>query len=298
MRARTAVMLPMSLLLGFVAIQAGRFWLDRQVAQRVKAYEAIQPQAAETKAQTTIVVTTTQVVAGSELTASNLREVPWYQATLPKGTFASVHDLVGSGKRYATVTLDAEDVVLQGRITGPGIRPNLASSLAPEMKALSVRIDEIVGVAGFVLPGDRVDVLLTRVLDRGNAVNDLVLQNVKVLAVDQIVDDRASKPALAKTATLEVDTRQAQKLMVAQASGSLTLMLRPAGVARLESEQHMTLAELLAGGSPPPATNPSDPAPVVTPRTNALVGVTRGTARQEYTVPASATLVAATLGTH
>ena len=298
MRARTAVMLPLSLLLGFVAIQAGRFWLDRQVAERVRALETTLPQHADAKALTTIVVAASQIPSGTELTTSNLREVAWFQASLPKGTFASVRDLLSAGKRYATVTLDADDILMQGRITGPGIRPNLASALAPEMKALSVRVDDIVGVSGFVLPGDRVDVLLTRVIDRGNAVNDVVLQNIKVLAVDQIVDERATKPALAKTATLEVDTRQAQKLMVAQASGSLTLMLRPAGVARLENEQRMTLAEMLAGGTPPVAAGPVELPQTVAPRTSALVGVTRGTARQEYTVPASTTLVAASIGTH
>lgn len=290
-------MLPLSLLLGFVAVQAGRFWIDRQVAERVKTFEAAQPQGTQAAARSTIVVASTQIPAGAELTAANLREVPWYEANLPKGTYASVHDLVSAGKRYAGAALDADEIVLQARISGPGLRPNLASALPPDMKAISVRVDEIVGVAGFVLPGDRVDVMLTRVLDRGNAVNDLVLQNIKVLAVDQASDERATKPVLARTVTLEVETREAQKLMVAQASGSITLLLRPAGVARLESEQHMTLAELLAAGSPPTAAA-AEPTQAPPPRANVLVGVTRGTARQEYTVPATATLVTATLGTH
>ena len=297
MRARTAILLPLILLLGFVAIQAVRFWLDRQVAERVRLLEAQGERHEEAPApKTTIVVAASSLAAGAELTAANLREIPWIQSSVPKGAFPKLQDLLGSGKRFATSAMDADEIVLLTKITGPGIRPNLASSLDPGMKAVSVRVDDIMGVAGFVLPGDRVDVLLTRVIEHGNATNDLILQNIKVLAIDQLNDERLTKPAIAKSVTLEVDTRQAQKLMVAQASGLMTLVLRPAGVADMSGDQRMTLTELLSGNDPRPVVVAESPIPPPPRRSNSLVGVTRGLTRQEYSVPVSPARLAAALG--
>ena len=95
---------------------------------------------------------------------------------------------------------------------------------------------------GFVLPGDRVDIALTRQNDKGEkgndkngATTDVVLQNVKVLAIDQTADERADKPSIARAVTLEVDTPAAQKLALASTIGSLSLMLRRAGEASAES---------------------------------------------------------------
>ena len=76
------------------------------------------------------------------------------------------------------------------------------------MKAVTIRVNDVEGVGGFVLPGDHVDVVLTRQIDKGSATTEVVLQNARVLAVDQIADERAAKAAVAKSVTLEVDTRR------------------------------------------------------------------------------------------
>ena len=73
------------------------------------------------------------------------------------------------------------------------------------LKAVTVRVNDVDGVGGFVLPGDHVDVVLTRQVDKANASTEVVLQNVRVLAIDQIADERADKPAVVKAVTLEVD---------------------------------------------------------------------------------------------
>ena len=99
------------------------------------------------------------------------------------------------------------------------------------MKAVTIRVNDVEGVGGFVLPGDHVDVVLTRQVDKSTATTDVVLQNARVLAIDQIADERADKPAVAKAVTLEVDTIGAQKLSLAASVGSLSLMLRKAGEA-------------------------------------------------------------------
>ena len=109
------------------------------------------------------------------------------------------------------------------------------------LKAVTVRVNDVDGVGGFVLPGDRVDVVLTRQVDKTNASTEVVLQNARVLAIDQIADERTDKPAVVKAVTLEVDVIGAQKLSLAASVGSLSLMLRKAGEANNEYTRRITL---------------------------------------------------------
>ena len=96
------------------------------------------------------------------------------------------------------------------------------------MKAVTIRVNDVEGVGGFVLPGDHVDIVLTRQIEKGMP-HQVVLQNTRVLAVDQTADERADKATVAKSVTLEVDTVDAQKLWLASSVGSLSLLLRKAG---------------------------------------------------------------------
>ena len=113
------------------------------------------------------------------------------------------------------------------------------------MKAVTIRVNDVDGVAGFVLPGDRVDVLMTRQLEKTSAMNDVVLQNARVLAIDQVADDRTDKPSVAKAVTLEVDIIGAQRLSLASQVGSLSLALRKAGETDPMNTRLVTLADLL-----------------------------------------------------
>ena len=108
------------------------------------------------------------------------------------------------------------------------------------MKASTMRVNDVDGVGGFVLPGDHVDVALTRQVDKTNASTEVVLQNVRVLAIDQVADERADKPSVVKAVTLEVDVVGAQKLSLAASVGSLSLMLRKAGEAnsQIHAQDH------------------------------------------------------------
>ena len=116
------------------------------------------------------------------------------------------------------------------------------------MRAVTIRVNDVDGVAGFVLPGDRVDVALTRQADKNNT-NDVVLQNVKVLAIDQVADERTDKPSIARAVTLEVNATDAQKLALAATVGTLSLMLRRAGEAKAADTRRVTLGDLANGGS-------------------------------------------------
>src|SRR5262249_15759629 len=115
------------------------------------------------------------------------------------------------------------------KITGPDQRATLSALVKPGMKAVTIRVNDVEGVGGFVLPGDHVDIVLTRQVEKGNPTRQVVLQNTRVLAVDQTADERAAKATVAKSVTLEVDTVDAQKLWLASSVGSLSLLLRKAG---------------------------------------------------------------------
>ena len=155
--------------------------------------------------------------------------MPWPADALPAGAFAKIHDVMAGGRRVVLAAIEANEPVLALKITGPGQRATLSALVKPGMKAVTIRVNDVEGVGGFVLPGDHVDVVLTRQIDKGSATTQVVLQNTRVLAVDQIADERAHKAAVAKSVTLEVDTVDAQKLWLASSVGSLSLLLRKAG---------------------------------------------------------------------
>jgi pilus assembly protein CpaB len=163
--------------------------------------------------------------------------------------------------------------VLAAKITGPGQRATLSAMLSDGMKAVTIRVNDVEGVAGFVLPGDRVDIVLTRSGEKNNAVNDVVIQDVRVLAVDQLADQRADKPSVVKAVTIEVDPTEGQKVALAATVGTLSLLLRKAGDAASADTRRVTTRDLM--------TAPAQESHFVT------ISVTRPSKgeRIEYTVP-------------
>jgi pilus assembly protein CpaB len=214
---------------------------------RLRSLEA-QKRPVETQ---TIVVASKPLRFGTELSSAALRELPWPQDALPAGAFTSIADLLNSnGRRVVLTPIEANEPILATKITGPGQRATLSAALNDGMKAITIRVNDVEGVAGFVLPGDRVDVALTRQKDsngQNRSSTDVVLQNVRVLAIDQTADERNEKPAVAKAVTLEVDTPSAQKLALAASVGTLSLMLRKAGEATAEQTRVVTLSDLGRG---------------------------------------------------
>jgi len=268
-RSSTIVMIGLAALFGLLAVFITQFWLSSQ-AERMKAQEA---KVQQTPTQT-IVVAQKPLRFGMQLQKDYLREIAWPQADLPKGAFAKIDAVLSAGKRVVLAPIEINEPVLAVKITGPGQRATLSALVAPGMKAVTIRVNDIGGVGGFVLPGDRVDVVMTRQLDKGAASTEVVLQNVRVLAIDQLADTRTDKPSIAKAVTLEVDTRDAQKVWLAASVGNLSLLLRKAGEVAEEKPHRVTLSDLF--GDMLPGHKSSDGAKVV---------VTRGAQRQEYNVP-------------
>src|SRR5262249_9224199 len=137
----------------------------------------------------TIVVASKPLRFGMEVTQAQLKEIGWPDAALPAGSFAKIADVL-TGKRIALSAIEPNEPVLSNKITSPGQRAPLSAMLRDGLKAVTIRVNDVDGVGGFVLPGDRVEVSLTRQIDKTNATSEVVLQNVRVLAVDQIADER------------------------------------------------------------------------------------------------------------
>ncbi len=259
-------MIGFAVVFGVLAVFIAQVWLNNQADRRARSMEANQ----KPVAMKTIVVAAKPLRFGTELNAGMLREVPWPTESMPSGAFAKINDVLGEGRRIVLTPIEPNEPVLALKITGPGQRATLSSLVKPGMKAVTIRVNDVEGVGGFVLPGDRVDVVLTRQIDKGDASTEIVLQNTRVLAVDQTADDRAAKAAVAKSVTLEVNTVEAQKLWLASSVGSLSLLLRKAGETAEAKTRKITLKDLAGVGNGGPTTT---------------VVVHRATAKQSYTVP-------------
>ena len=277
MRTSTIVMIAFAVLFGLLAVFVAQSWLNSAAEQRMRSLEANK----KPVNTSTIVVASKPLRFGNELTAGHLSEVEWPGKSLPAGAFAKVADVLKGGKRVALTAIEPNEPVLGTKITGPGQRATLSAMLRDGLKAATVRVNDIDGVGGFVLPGDHVDVSLTRQIDKGNATTEIVLQNVRVLAIDQIADERADKPAVVKAVTLEVDGVGSQKLSLAASVGSLTLMLRKAGEATSQYTRKITLSDL--GTPSTPTAAPKGPIGITT------VSVRRAATREEYSVPVEGT---------
>jgi pilus assembly protein CpaB len=274
-RKSTIVMVAFAVVFGLLAVFIAQAWLNSQAERRMRSLEA-QKKPVTTN---TIVVAAQRLPFGIELTREHLREVPWPAEAQPQGSFATVSEILSAGKRVVLAPVEANEPVLAVKITGPGQRATLSAIVGEGMKAVSVRVNDVEGVGGFVLPGDRVDVVLTRQLEKGNATTEVVLQNARVLAVDQSADDRTSKAAVAKAVTLEVDTVGAQKIWLAASVGSLSLLLRKAGEVSAEPTRRVTLDDL----SKPDRIMPQKS------ESTTSVSVQRGSQRQSYEVPVEGT---------
>src|SRR5207253_7203395 len=181
----------------------------------------------------TVVVAANSLAFGSVLSRENVTEISWPEGAVPEGAFATKDQLFKDGRRVALTPMQRTELILKTRITGPGQRATLSSLLDEGKRAVTVRVDDVRGVAGFVLPGDRVDVVLIRSAPGPSGttenISDVMLQHVKVLAIDQLANEQKETPTIAKAVTLEVDTDQAQKILLATNVGKLSLILRQAG---------------------------------------------------------------------
>lgn len=199
----------------------------------------------------TVVVARTPLFFGATITPQQVREVPWPADSLPAGAFRTISEVASSeAPRVALRAIEANEPLLRSKVSDKGGRLSMSGLVAKDKYAATVRVNDVAGVGGFVLPGDRVDVLLTRSVGEGESqtsIADVLLQNVRVVGVDQDANEAKDKPSVVKTVTLEVSQPQAQKLALAQQVGVLSLALRNLGNQTPQRPTTIRLADLRDG---------------------------------------------------
>ena len=223
MRRQTLIALGVAVVLGLLAVYLANVFLS---ANEQRAQEAV---AGTTK----IAVAAVPLDYGADITPDKVKFVDYPAASLPVGSFSNFTQLAPAGKRRVVLRpMALNEPILASKLAGEGLGASIAYLLPDGMRAAAVRINDVSGVAGFIQPSDSVDVLVTRQVGEGmgqRQATDVLLQNVRVIAIDQNAQGADGKPVLAKTATLEVTPTDAQKLALAQQVGSLSLVLRKPG---------------------------------------------------------------------
>jgi len=171
----------------------------------------------------TIVVATTDIPPGVPITANQLTTAQWPMEILSAGSFRKTGLVVG---RVARQPFTANEPILESRLAPRDSRGGLSSLIAPGKRAISVRVDEVIGVAGFALPGSFVDVMVSARDASSAPFSKIVLSRVKVLASEQDTAGDPTQPKVVRAVTLELGPQDAEKLDLARSVGSLSLVLR------------------------------------------------------------------------
>ncbi|MEM7497359.1 MAG: Flp pilus assembly protein CpaB [Pseudomonadota bacterium] len=178
-----------------------------------------------------VIVASQTIKYGERVDEHHVRIIDWPADSVPQGAFTSPEDLIGdimAERRVAMRQVDAGAPILESMVTGFGEDSRMAMRLGEGRRAFSIPINALSGVAGFIAPGDRVDIMLTE-STQGELKSRIILRDMQVIAVDQQAEEARRRARVGSTATLDVSTREAQILAVAQSVGKLTLTLRGAG---------------------------------------------------------------------
>jgi pilus assembly protein CpaB len=258
MRFGAIVSLGASAALGLGALVVARVYLPAQAGKAVAVHSAA-------PAGVPVVLAAAPIAYGEKLQPKQLVLARLPADAVPPGAFASIDQVLkqdGGGAPVALVAISTKEPLLAAKLSGPGARATLAALISEGKRAYTIGVTEVAGGGGHVLPGDRVDVVLTRDVSQGSGiegaqrnklVSEVVLQNIRVLGMDLNVDPASTKPTVARTATLEVSVEDAERLALAAQAGTLSLALRKIGSAEVQPVRPLATADLNPGGAPAPS---------------------------------------------
>lgn len=206
-------LLTVALIFGAGAAVFANKWLQDQLTSTVVVAESN---------QTPIIVAAKEIPLGQILDDIHVKTVQWPTELVPSTAVLLTEDAIG---KVANQRILANEPLSTERIVDKLPGSLLSSLISEDKRAITVRVNDVVGVAGFLLPGSRVDVLGTRMID-GRANTRPVLQNIKVLAVDQLSGQHKDDPVVVRAVTLEADLDESMILVKATTEGSVQMVLR------------------------------------------------------------------------
>lgn len=289
MQISPVVTLVLSVVFGAAAILGARLWLggSKEDEAPVEVVEQV------------VVETAPVLVAVRQIPRGVVLDPVWFEVEdhpvnrIPRGAFASEDDLLDSGEqRRSLVDIYSGEMLSEEMLLAPGMRASLSTKIEPGFRAFSIRTTDVSGVAGFVLPGDRVDVIYTENTDPeakvAKLVSKVLFQNVEVLGVDLNDDMTGDDPNVFKTATLAVTLDQAQQLSVASQTGMLAMALRGSADEEFLQAEAVSLNEAEKPVKPRQvAYTAPRPRPLVARNTSSTVEVVLGQEVSSHVVPAS-----------
>jgi len=219
-----------------------------------------------------IAVAAADIEIGARLSPEMLRLVDWPPSSVPPGAFADMAELNG---RVVKTSLTRGEPLIEGKLAPAGAKGGLSAVVAEGKRAMTVRVNDVIGVAGFALPGNYVDIMVNTQdqganrSDQDHAISKIVLERILVLAVAQESDRDGTKPKVVNAVTLEVTPEQAEALDLARSVGALSLVLRNQTDPEPGGTEGATKSTLLKEGREPPKAA-SVVKPVVTARQRQL----------------------------
>lgn len=175
-----------------------------------------------------VVVAAVVIELGSKITPQMLTAIDWPSGSVPAGAFKEIKDVQD---RVVKVGVQTGEAILEGKLAPPGSQGGLSAVIAEGKRAMTVRVNDVVGVAGFALPGNYVDVMVNAQQEKNrngdvNQISKTVLEHVLVLAVAQEANRDTTKPKVVSAVTLELSLEDSEKLDLARSVGTLSLVLR------------------------------------------------------------------------
>jgi pilus assembly protein CpaB len=208
-RKRGLILLTLSLVLGLGAAVVARGWVVEQSAK-------------DKDSLATVVAASMAVPFGTKVEERHLKIIEMPKDSAPPGSFSLFEEVID---KVATQPMVAGEILMKARFVEQGEGSTLAAMVKKNMRAVTVRVDDVIGVAGFLLPGNRVDVVAAR-RDGRRAVTNTILRNIEVLAIDQQATSSESEAVIVRAVTLQVTPEQAETLVKGREEGSIQLTLR------------------------------------------------------------------------
>jgi len=211
-KRRGLILVVLSLFMAAGAAWVANRWVDGQLVSAANAEPNTQ----------LVVAAAISIPFATKVEGRHLRMIEVPAGVMPEGAYATIEDVEG---KVSTTSISRGEILVSERFVEHTRGSTLAALVKENMRAITVRVNDVVGVAGFLLPGNSVDILASRRVKQ-RAVTETILRDIKVLAVDQTASPDKNEPVIVRAVTLEMTPKQAEKLVNARTEGSIQLTLR------------------------------------------------------------------------